>query len=65
MSEFNLYEVSVCTFDYEENKNFIFSKCIVGEENACYIAKAYKKAENVKSVLIIDAFTGEIIDDFT
>lgn len=56
----NLCAVTIEYFDYDKNPRFHDETMVYGVENAKYFANMLIKADNVCSVDVIDAMTGEL-----
>jgi hypothetical protein len=59
-----LFIVSVNYYNYKagDNNHYRYEIPVFGRENACILAKKFIDADNVVSVDIIDALTGEVIE---
>ena len=61
-----LFIVSTIYYNYEAGDmgRYRHEVSVVGQENACTLGKKFMRADNVISVDIIDAMTGEIIENW-
>lgn len=59
-----LFIVSVNYYNYKagDNNYYRYEVSVAGRENACILAKKFIDADNVVSVDVIDALTGEVIE---
>lgn len=59
-----LFNVSIDYYNYKASDVFYYRHEIpvFGRENACILAKKFIDADNVVSVDVIDALTGEVIE---
>ena len=44
--------------------HYLHKVSVLGQENACTLGKKFMRADNVISVDIIDAMTGEVIENW-
>ena len=61
-----LFIVSTIYYNYDAGDmgRYRHEVSVVGQENACTLGKKFMRADNVISVDIIDAMTGEIIENW-
>lgn len=61
-----LFIVSAIYYNYEAEDmgRYRYEVSVVGQENAYTLGKKYMNADNVLSVDIIDAMTGEVIESW-
>lgn len=61
-----LFIVSTIYYNYEAGDmgRYRHEISVVGQENACTLGKKFMRADNVISVDIIDAMTGEVIENW-
>lgn len=61
-----LFIVSAIYYNYEAEDmgHYRYEVSVVGQENAYTLGKKYMNADNVLSVDIIDAMTGEVIESW-
>lgn len=57
------YQINVRYWSYDVFDDKISEILFFGKENALHYAKMFRDGYNVKSVMIIDALTGEIVYD--
>ena len=59
-----LFNVSINYYNYKASDVFYYRHeiSVFGRENACILAKKFIDADNVVSVDVIDALTGEVIE---
>ena len=59
-----LFIVSTIYYNYEAGDmgHYRHEVSVFGQENACTLGKKFMRADNVLSVDIIDAMTGEVIE---
>lgn len=59
-----LFIISVKYYNYKagDNNHYRYEVSVVGQENAYVLAKKFIDADNVISVDVIDALTGEVIE---
>lgn len=59
-----LFIVSVNYYNYkaDDNNHYRYEVSVAGQENAYVLAKKFIDADNVISVDVIDALTGEVIE---
>ena len=61
-----LFIVSVIFYNYKagDNNHYRAETTVVGQANAYELGKKYADADNVLSVDIVDAITGEVIESW-
>ena len=61
-----LFIVSVIYYNYKANDvgRYLYEMSVVGQENAYLIGQKLMNADNVLAVDIIDAMTGEVIENW-
>ena len=61
-----LFIVSAIYYNYEteDTGHYRYEVSVVGRENAYILGKKFMNADNVLSVDIIDAMTGEVIESW-
>ena len=61
-----LFIVSVNYYNYkaDDNNHYRYEVSVAGQENAYTLGKKFADADNVLSVDIIDAMTGEVIESW-
>lgn len=61
-----LFIVSVIYYNYKasDNGHYRYEVSVVGQENAYTLGKKFMSADNVLSVDVIDAMTGEVIESW-
>lgn len=61
-----LFIVSAIYYNYEvgDMGHYRHEVSVLGQENACTLGKKFMRADNVLSVDIIDAMTGELIENW-
>ena len=61
-----LFIVSVNYYNYKagDNNHYRYEVSVAGQENAYTLGKKFADADNVPSVDIIDAMTGEVIESW-
>lgn len=61
-----LFIVSVNYYNYKagDNNHYRYEVSVAGQENAYTLGKKFANADNVLSVDIIDAMTGEVIESW-
>ena len=61
-----LFIVSTIYYNYEADDmgRYRHEVSVMGQKNACTLGKKFMRADNVISVDIIDAMTGEVIENW-
>lgn len=61
-----LFIVSVNYYNYKagDNNRYRYEESVAGQENAYALGQKFADADNVLSVDIIDAMTGEVIESW-
>lgn len=61
-----LFIVSAIYYNYKANdmERYLYEMSVVGQENAYLIGQKLMNADNVLAVDIIDAMTGEVIENW-
>lgn len=61
-----LFIVSVIYYNYKagDNGHYRYEVSVIGQENAYTFGKKFMEADNVLSVDVIDAMTGEVIESW-